>query len=56
MKKISRVEVSNTVGQIILKMNKSLKELNKTSLKSGIYYVKIYLQDGKTMTRKIIKK
>ncbi|MFV0165682.1 T9SS type A sorting domain-containing protein [Empedobacter falsenii] len=53
---ISGVEVSNTVGQIVLKTDKSLKELNMSSLKSGIYFVKIYMKDGKTMTRKTIKK
>ncbi|CAM3281868.1 T9SS type A sorting domain-containing protein [Empedobacter stercoris] len=53
---ISSVEVSNTIGQVVLKSNQSLKGLDTSSLKSGVYFVKINLKDGKTITRKIIKK
>ncbi|GEM53656.1 hypothetical protein EB1_34460 [Empedobacter brevis NBRC 14943 = ATCC 43319] len=53
---ISTIEVLNTAGQLVLKSDNSVKQLNTSSLSSGVYIVKIKLKDGKMMTRKIIKK
>lgn len=52
---IKTIEIYNILGQLEASSH-NLKEINTTTLNSGNYIAKITFKDGKTMTRKFIKK
>lgn len=52
---IKTIEIYNVLGQLEASVN-HVKEMNTSALKAGNYVVKITFNDGKTMTRKMIKK
>ena len=52
---IKTIEIYNTLGQLEQRST-NLKEVMTDQLKSGNYIVKITFEDGKTMTKKFIKK
>jgi hypothetical protein len=53
---ISKVQLFNIIGKKVLE-TKSLKNnsLNISSLKNGVYFLKIYDANNKTATKKLIK-
>ncbi len=55
-KSINRVEISNSIGQVIQQTNVTSNEiqLNVANISAGLYYVIIYTNDGK-VTKKFIK-
>ncbi len=50
---ISKIELYNTLGQRILAERNSLKRLDVSSLKAGIYILRIY-SGNKTVTKKVL--
>ena len=52
---IQTIEIYNVLGQLEASSN-NLKEINTNNLKAGNYIAKIIFKDGKTLTRKFIKK
>ena len=55
IEQIKNIEIYNVLGQLEQRST-SLKEVMTDHLKSGNYVVKITFEDGKTMTKKFIKK
>ncbi|HNR19890.1 MAG TPA: T9SS type A sorting domain-containing protein [Bacteroidia bacterium] len=53
--KISSTTIFNTSGKIIYKSNTNIpSQLNLTQLPSGIFYIKMQLYSGQTLTEKLI--
>ena len=52
--KIKSVEISNTVGQL-LGTKYDAQQIDLTSYPKGVYFVKINLENGKQITKKVIK-
>jgi len=50
---VSEIIVSNTIGQEILKVNNNTIDLS--SLKTGVYIIKIRLDDNTSITKKVIR-
>jgi hypothetical protein len=53
--KIKSAEVTNSVGQLV-HTNISEQQIDLTNLPSGVYFVKVQFENGKSITKKIIKK
>lgn len=53
---IKSVTVTDTTGRTVKTMEGSAKELDLSSLNSGLYFVTLYLKDGSHSTVKAIKK
>ena len=52
---INRIELFNSSGQIIIQYNQPAGSINISNLPVGLYFVRIILEDGSTLTRKIHK-
>jgi len=52
---ILKIEIINTAGQKV-KVTKEADNINVSELKNGVYYVNVTFENGKTETKKIIKK
>lgn len=50
-----KTEISNVEGRIVLKADKTNK-INISKLRSGVYFLKAELENGKSVTKKFIKK
>ena len=51
---ISKITIFNNLGQFLFTSNENA-QVNISSLPKGIYFVKIYAENGRTETKKIIK-
>ena len=52
---ISKIEIYDCIGKLILK-EKGIEKINLSNLKQGIYLLKIFGENGKIETNKILKK
>jgi hypothetical protein len=53
---IETITIVNITGQEVLKTNKNTTSLSVTSLPSGLYFMAIETESGKTTTKKFVKK
>ena len=53
---LKTIEITNPLGKFVLKMTTDIKEIDLGNLKIGLYYISIYSDNGKLLTRqKVIK-
>jgi hypothetical protein len=53
--KIKSAEITNSVGQVV-NARVSDKQIDLNGVPNGVYFIKIQLENGKTVTKKVIKK
>jgi len=51
---IERLELYNYVGQLILTKNYNANHVNIKSLNSGLYILKIYTDEGTSVSKKVL--